>query len=228
MSSRALCGSDVGPVVQPMFPLQSALLPGDSLPLHIFEPRYSRLVQDCLAAAEPTFGVVMISRGWEVGGGDARSDVGALARIVYHADLGGGQYELIAAVGERIRVVEWLPDDPYPRATVTPWPDEPGPPVGPEQIGDVVDRLLALYRRVAEVRGMSLRDDVLAVDPDVAEDPSRHLYALAARVPMGQADRYAVLAAPTLAKRVEALTDAIETIAAMVEFQLSDPDQQSG
>ena len=42
---------------------------------------------------------------------------------------------------------------------------------------------------------------------------------------MGQADRYAVLAAPTLAQRVDALTDAIETVTAMVEFQLADPDE---
>lgn len=208
-----------------MFPLQSALLPGDTLPLRIFEPRYVRLVQDCLAAEEPEFGVVMISRGWEVGGGDVRNDVGAMARIVHHAELGVGQYELIAAIGERIRVTRWLPDDPYPLADVQAWPDEPGPPVGPERIGDVVDGILALYRRVAEVRGMGLRDDALAVAPEIADDPCRHVYALAARVPMGQADRYAVLAAPTLAERIDALTDAIETIAAMVEFQLSDPDE---
>ena len=44
---------------------------------------------------------------------------------------------------------------------------------------------------------------------------------LAARVPMGQADRYAVLAAPTLAARVDVLLDAIATVTAMVEFQLS-------
>ena len=60
-----------------------------------------------------------------------------------------------------------------------------------------------------------------AVAADVADDPSRHLYALAARVPMGQADRYAVLCAPTLAERVDVLTDAIETVSAMVEFQLA-------
>lgn len=207
-----------------MFPLQSALLPGETLPLRIFEPRYTRLVQDCLADPEPSFGVVLISRGMEVGGGDVRSDVGALARIADHADLGMGQYELIALVGERIRVVRWLPDDPYPCAVVESWPDESGAPVGPEQIGEVIDRILALYRRVAEARGLELAPGALAVDPDVAEDPARHLYALAARVPMGAADRYAMLAAPTLAERVTVVTDAIETVSAMVEFQLSDEE----
>jgi hypothetical protein len=205
-----------------MFPLQSALLPGETLPLRIFEPRYSRLVRDCLAAAEPSFGVVLISRGMEVGGGESRSDVGALARITEHADLGVGQYQVLATMGDRIRVVEWLPDDPYPRAVIEAWSDEPGPPVGPQQIGEVIDRILALYQRVAAARGLGLRPDALAVGPEVADDPSRHIYALAATVPMGPADRYAVLAAPTLAERVGVLTDAIDTVAAMVEFQLSE------
>jgi Lon protease-like protein len=205
-----------------MFPLQSALLPGETLPLNIFEPRYAQLVRDCVASPDPAFGVVLISRGQEVGGGDIRSDVGALARITEYADLGEGQYQLLALVGERIRISGWLPDDPYPRAVVTAWPDEPGPDVGPERISVVVDAILGLFGRVIEARGGRLRSDALAVDEDIADDPSRHIYALASRVPMGQADRYAVLAAPTLAERVTVLSDAIETVTAMVEFQLSE------
>jgi len=206
----------------PMFPLQSALLPGETLPLNIFEPRYAQLVRDCVASPDPAFGVVLISRGQEVGGGDIRGDVGALARITDYVDLGEGQYQLLASVGERIRVSEWLPDDPYPRAVVTAWPDEPGPDVGPERISVVVDAILGLFGRVIAARGGQLRSDALAVDEEIADDPSRHIYALASRVPMGQADRYAVLAAPTLAERVAVLSDAIETVTAMVEFQLSE------
>jgi uncharacterized protein len=206
---------------QPMFPLQSALLPGELLPLRIFEPRYSQLVRDCLAMADPAFGVVLITRGREVGGGDTRSDVGALARITEHADQGTGQYQLKTVVGERVRVLEWVTDDPYPRAVIQPWPDEPGPPVTPERIGEVVDKILVLFERIVSSRGAQLRPDALAVEPEVAEDPSRHIYALAARVPMGQADRYAVLAAPSLAERVDVLTDALETVTAMVEFQIA-------
>ena len=205
-----------------MFPLQSALLPGETLPLNIFEPRYAQLVRDCVASPDPAFGVVLISRGQEVGGGDIRSDVGALARITEYADLGEGQYQLLALVGERIRISGWLPDDPYPRAVVTAWPDEPGPDVGPERISVVVDAILGLFGRVIEARGGRLLSDALAVDEEIADDPSRHIYALASRVPMGQADRYAVLAAPTLAERVTVLSDAIETVTAMVEFQLSE------
>lgn len=51
-----------------MFPLGLALLPGAVLPLHIFEPRYRRMVADLLSADDDMrFGVVLIERGRESG-----------------------------------------------------------------------------------------------------------------------------------------------------------------
>lgn len=120
--------ADFAPVELAMFPLESAPLPDEDLPLHIFEPRYAALVRDCMDTADPRFGVVLISRGREVGGGDTRCDVGTLARITECADAGSGRYMLRCRVGERIRVCDWLPDDPYPRAKVRFWPDQPGHP----------------------------------------------------------------------------------------------------
>lgn len=74
-----------------MFPLEVAMLPGEQLPLRIFEPRYSAMISDCLAGGDREFGgVVLIAAGREVGGGDMRSDVGAMARIVEHTSQGGG------------------------------------------------------------------------------------------------------------------------------------------
>ena len=58
-----------------MFPLQSVLVPGAIVPLHVFEERYRTLVDRCVAMQED-FGVTLISRGSEVGGGDVRTDVG--------------------------------------------------------------------------------------------------------------------------------------------------------
>ena len=102
-----------------MFPLEVAMLPGEELPLRIFEPRYTALVSDCLRRTDdPAFGVVLIAAGREVGGGDTRSDVGALAHITECADFGDGRYRLRCVMAERIRVLEWHPDDPYPRAAV--------------------------------------------------------------------------------------------------------------
>src|ERR1700733_11798031 len=97
------------PIELAMFPLETAMLPNQDLPLRIFEPRYGALVRHCLDSGEP-FGVVLISRGREVGGGDSRSDVGVVARITESVDQGSGRYALLCRTGERIRVCEWLPD----------------------------------------------------------------------------------------------------------------------
>jgi Lon protease-like protein len=204
-----------------MFPLERAMLPGEELPLRIFEPRYSALVADCLAMDDPAFGVVLIEAGREVGGGDSRNDVGTLAHITEVADFGDGRYRLNCVMAERIRVLEWQPDNPYPRAAVEVWPDEPGESVAADDIRDVEDRMVALFERIASSQGADVNARDIVAGADAAPDAAMWLYALTTRLPMGQADRYAVLAAPTVAARVSALRDAVETVSALVEFQLS-------
>ena len=206
-----------------MFPLQSALLPDEDLPMQIFEPRYTALIRDCMRDDDPRFGVVLISHGREVGGGDVRCDVGTVARITDCVDLAGsGRFVLRCRTGERIRVCDWLPDDPYPRAMVQAWPDEPGEPVSAGQLEELEDRVMALFERIAAARDFSLpdRDVVLGTAADTVDSGAR-LYALAARVPIGAADRYSVLAAPSATERLSALSEAVDSVAAVVEFQLS-------
>ena len=41
----------------PLFPLGLVLLPGEPVPLHIFEPRYKEMVRVCLDGDHP-FGIV--------------------------------------------------------------------------------------------------------------------------------------------------------------------------
>lgn len=208
------------PAATPMFPLETALLPGEELPLRIFEPRYGALVQDTLDRDDKSFGVVLIARGREVGGGEDRHDVGVRARIAAFEDYGDGKYRLRCPLTERIRVREWLPDDPYPRAVVESWPDEPGPVSG-SAVAAVEDRIWALFERIALARDAHLppREDVLGDGLDVTA--GQRLYELAARMPMGVADKYSVLAAASPADRLTALSEAVDNVTAMVEFQLS-------
>ncbi len=95
----------------PMFPLGTVLFPHAALPLHLFEDRYRELAETCLRG-DGRFGVVLIERGFEVGGGDQRFAVGTVARIVEAARTPDGRY-LLATVGtERFRVKNALDDDP--------------------------------------------------------------------------------------------------------------------
>jgi len=213
------------PLELAMFPLESALLPNEDLPLRIFEPRYGALVRHCTDNGDP-FGVVLISRGREVGGDDVRSDVGVISRIVDWTDHGEGLYSLHCLSGERIRVSQWLPDEPYPRAIVVLWPDEAGEPVLAAQLHDIEDRAMALFERIAQARGVVLPDrDVLLgglEGSEESQDAGQRLLALASRIPIGTADRYSVLSAPTAADRLVALSEALDAVAAIVEFGLSE------
>jgi uncharacterized protein len=208
----------------PMFPLQSAFLPGEDLPLQIFEPRYAELVRDCMRDNNPRFGVVLISQGREVGGGDVRCDVGTVAKITECVEVAdSGRFVLSCRTAERIKVCEWLPDNPYPRAVVEEWPDEPGQQVSAGQLEELEDRMMALFERIANARDLPVpdREEVLGVPADT-DEPGDRLYTLASRIPIGPADRYAVLAAPTAAERLTALNEAVDSVAAVIEFQLSE------
>jgi Lon protease-like protein len=100
-----------------MFPLGSVLFPGMPLPLRIFEPRYVAMLSSVLAETEQEFGVVLIERGSEVGGGDVRFEVGTAARVV-SVEQTADSIELLATGEARFAVVQWLQDDPFPRAQV--------------------------------------------------------------------------------------------------------------
>jgi uncharacterized protein len=209
----------------PMFPLGNVVLPGELLPLNVFEPRYRRLVLDCLAADVPEFGVALIERGSEVGGGDVRTSIGSVARIVRVMPLGAGRFEVVAAGIRRINVLEWLPDDPYPRGDVEHWPE--AQPADGEALQAEVDRLLlrvdearVLAREVAEAQQQRLPRR--STPPlRLSEDLARATYQLAAHAPIGPVDRHRILAAPTLEARAELLGAALDDAEAMLRFRLA-------
>jgi Lon protease-like protein len=166
---------------------------------------------------------VLIAAGREVGGDDTRCGVGSMAHIVDCQDFGDGRYRLECEMRERIRVTSWLDDDPYPRADVEPWPDESGPAVTGGDIGVVEDRVMEMFERIAVAQHATLPPQhELLGEPQPGDDAGKRLYALASRIPMGQADRYSVLEAPSAAARLDALREAVETVAAMIEFQLAE------
>jgi Lon protease-like protein len=131
-----------------MFPLAAVAFPGTELPLHVFERRYQCLARDVLSGSNE-FGICLISRGPEVGGGDERVSVGTKVRVELAAPLQGDRWILVTRGVERIRVVEWLEDDPYPMALVEDLPAE-GPAVAHAEILAALSSVKALRRIQSE------------------------------------------------------------------------------
>lgn len=189
-----------------MFPLGTALVPGGHMQLRIFEPRYHAMLTECLAG-DATFGEVLIERGSEVGGGDVRSDVGTMAHIEQVVDLGGGQTGLLARGTRRVRIDEWLPDDPYPRAEATEWPDEPVTDVGAltTRYADTITALRVVLAAAAEL-GWSGAPATFEAPDDPFGDP----FALVRMSPLDAYDTHRLLMAPDLLTRLDLLLPMLE------------------
>jgi Lon protease-like protein len=206
-----------------MFPLGSVLFPGGVLPLHVFEPRYRTLVHDCIDSATHEFGVVLIARGSEVGGGDDRTMVGTRARLVEVAEIPDGRYAVVAVGVQRIRVVQWLPDDPYPQALVEPWPDDPVPGDG----GDIAVQVAATTARVRRCMALAteLGDPVGDSTTPVSDDPGLAAFQLATLAPIGPLDRHQILAAAHVGERLDVLDRVLDDVEALLRFRLDTASQ---
>jgi Lon protease-like protein len=208
--------------VMPMFPLGTVLLPSVLLPLHIFEPRYRQLAQDCLGG-DGEFGVVLITRGNEVGGGDTRTSVGTVAKLLDAVPFPDGRWALATVGTRRIRVDRWLDDAPYPRAEVEDWED-------PEPGADATDQLaatVALLRRVLALR-RELGDEAAPATHELSEDPVLASYQAVALSPFGPADRQALLESPGAAERLARLHDLLVDEAGFLDRRLALDDRPSG
>ncbi|MGH1548706.1 LON peptidase substrate-binding domain-containing protein [Leifsonia poae] len=184
----------------PMFPLGSVLFPYTPIPLRVFEPRYLTMVGRLLDEDEPgfEFGVVLIERGSEAGGGDQRASVGTMARLV-NAALGADDLIIVGVGTRRFTVDRWVDEDPYPRAELSMLPElEWSDALAPlrAEAEAVVRRVVA---RVAE----SSSD----ADIELSEDPVAAAWQLAASAPLGEYDRYTLLRSTSMGGLLRQVVD---------------------
>lgn len=131
----------------PLFPLGTVLLPGASLPLHIFEPRYRQLTVDLVTGAVPgrSFGVVAIRQGHDACDTSDLElhDIGCTAVLREAKRLPDGRFDIVTCGERRFRLVSV--DDtraPYLMGTIEYVPDEE--PHGEQ--GDLLPALAAAAR----------------------------------------------------------------------------------
>ena len=173
--------------VIPMFPLGSILLPAMPLSLRIFEERYLKLLGDLITEDEPEFGVVLIERGAEVGGGDKRLEIGTLASVT---DIGTlDQFYGIESVGyQRFRVNAWLPDNPYPMADVDFLPDL----IWDDSLMPSRDHLETKVRNLLAIAS-EFGDLQYGPDTELSDDPMDACWQLAGMLPVGGLDLFDLL-----------------------------------
>lgn len=197
-----------------MFPLGSVLLPGAPLGLNVFEPRYLVMLQHCLGG-DGRFGVVLIERGSEVGGGDVRTGIGTMASIVRASPIDEVRWRVLAVGQDRARVQEWLPDDPYPRAEVERLGNGPPPSAGAVAALGVALHGLLEARLQAGAGGMPSVADPGELGSD---DRHRFVWGAAAMVAPGPFDAQRLLEAETGDQRARLLTELADEAAELLRL----------
>ena len=185
----------------PMFPLGTVLFPHMPLQLRVFEPRYLEMLGQILDAEPPEFGVVLIERGQEVGGGEQRFRHGTVAQVA-QVEAADGVIGLIVQGERRIEVIEWDTEDPYPQADVRELPElewDDSLDALREEAERTVRRALAL---ASEFTDATWPPDVLLSDDKVAA-----AWQLAGIAPLGSLDQVALLRSTSMRELLTALID---------------------
>jgi Lon protease-like protein len=189
--------------IMPMFPLNSVLFPYMPLRLRVFEERYLIMLAELLKNEHARFGVVLIERGREVGGGEQRLNVGTMAEI---AQLGAqeGFVGLIAQGGRRFVVTHWLEDAPHPRAEISEIPDFEGD----SGLRELRENTEHLVRRALAVAS-EFDENVWPADVELSAEPIAAAWQLAAIAPLNALDQVTLLRSTSCAEllgRVSELT----------------------
>ena len=188
----------------PMFPLNTVLFPGVSVPLTVFEDRYRALVHHLLRVEDPVervFGSVGIREGYEVGDHGAQSlyRVGCrvqLTEVESHAD---GTFDMVAVGLERIQLERLDTTGLFPVGHITERPDP---------VASVPDAVLEQARVAFTAYRAALAD--IRSDPysgALPRDPTYLSWTLAAVAPLPMPERQALLEAEDATERLVLVTD---------------------
>jgi Lon protease-like protein len=193
----------------PLFPLNTVLFPGMALPLRVFEPRYLRMVRDCLegeyVSGDPVFGVVLIEEGKEVAGPVKPYEIGPIQNIGTTARILALEHQTedvlhITTVGEeRFIIHDVSRDRPYLVADVEPFPLDQGEGAKVAPLFDLESMLLTAYLDLlSEAHGVEIQ---LQQAPESAETMA---YLVAALLQVGLSTKQELLSIadlPTLLQR---------------------------
>lgn len=131
----------------PVFPLPLVLLPNELLPLHIFEPRYRKMLAD-VQESDKLFGVSYFDPAEMSGEYPDPGTIGCAALIREVHEMPDGRSNILTTGVVRYRIIEYVDTgEPYLVAEVEFFADDPDPG---EELETLTDEVFALFERVAK------------------------------------------------------------------------------
>ena len=196
----------------PVFPLPRVVFfPGTALPLHLFEPRYRQMIEDCLEGGCTAMAVALLAPGWEddYEGNPPIYEVAGAGRIVAHQERADGTHDIILHGLNRVRLHE-LPCDSgsYRCARAEPMKD-----FGVASTSDMMAMMACATRVAAKVRERQ-PDFALQVSAELA--PARAADVVADQLVVSPDERQEILEALDVGKRVALVTQSVASLLAQL------------
>jgi Lon protease-like protein len=185
-----------------IFPLHNVLFPGLTLPVQVFEDRYKRMMARVLAG-DRRFGIVLIRRGFEVGGPAEPFEVGTIARVIETKKERGGRLT-VATLGEnrfRIRRLAVHPDG-YLLGDVGLLPEPAENEAHLRALADWVRALYVIY--LEDLAKASNLEWLLLEARFLPKNPAALAYRVAAALPISPVEKQRLLELDSMAERLAA------------------------
>jgi Lon protease-like protein len=198
------------PETIPVFPLPGALmLPRARLPLHIFEPRYLAMIEDCMKTPQRLIGMIQPrpTPGPGAGGERKLQAIGCAGRLTGFSETEDGRYMITLTGISRFRVREEVQGfTPYRRCSVE-WTPFARDLSREEEVDAGFDRV-----RFLALLGRYLSAMNLSTDWESLKEAETELLinSLSMLCPFSLEDKQALLEAPSLTTRRETLVTLIE------------------
>lgn len=196
----------------PVFPLPRVVFfPGTALPLHLFEPRYTRMVEECIDSGCTAMAVALLAPGWEDNyeGNPEIYEIAGAGRIVAHQERSDGTHDIILHGLNRVRLDE-LPSEgrPYRSARAEPLRDS-----GSASSSDVMAMMACATRVAAKVRERQ-PDFTLQVSTELA--PARAADVIADQLVVSPDERQRILECIDISERVSLVTQSVASLLAQL------------
>ena len=196
------------PLRLPIFPLSVVLFPGNPLPLHIFEPRYRRMLADCLAS-DRRFGITPMS---ENAGPPEPGAVGCVAEVRVNQELPDGRSNIVVVGGLRFTLSRLLEESlPYLVATVQTFEDDSGT----EPSADDVESLRQLSTQY--FTGLRELNDAIPEELAFPDDAISLSFHVAGSIECDFGVKQRLLAERSTARRIKALILLLPVLTSAVE-----------
>jgi Lon protease-like protein len=196
----------------PVFPLPRVVFfPGTALPLHLFEPRYTEMVEDCLDSGCTAMAVALLAPGWEdaYDGNPPMHEIAGAGRIVAHQRRPDGTHDVILHGLNRVRLHE-IPNEGhrYRCARAAPIED-----FGAATSSDVLAMMACATRVAAKVRERQ-PDFSLQVSTELA--PGRAADVVADQLVVSPKERQRILETSDVRERVGIVTESVASLLAQL------------